>query len=147
MSLANPDGVPVVCVGCAWKGMSVKCDLGKSDGKNSWKLTCPECGEEVWVEEFLKKAEKYACERVPLQTLIEQSMRKIVNDGEHTNLLDDLWAFLCDCENLTKRARQVALTAASRNFHEGEHRMVRDAKHRMVILGYKPSSQEAKCLP
>jgi hypothetical protein len=49
------NGVLVICVGCAWRGLSAKCNLGKSDGKNSWKLTCPECGEDVWVEEFLEK--------------------------------------------------------------------------------------------
>jgi len=55
-------------------------------------------------------------------------------------ILDDLWWFLCDCENAGDRTRKTALTVANQNHGEGEYRLARDVKYYMVILGYKPSS-------
>jgi hypothetical protein len=63
--------------------------------------------------------------------------RREIND----QLLNDLWSFLCDCEKAGDRTRRTALTEASQAHGEGVYRMARDAKHRMVILEYKPSSQ------
>ena len=57
-----------------------------------------------------------------------------------TRLLDDLWSFLCDCENAGDRTRKTALEVFNQGHGEGEYRLARDIKHRMVILGYKPSS-------
>ena len=56
------------------------------------------------------------------------------------DLLDDLWSLLCDCENAGYRTSRTALTVASQHHGEGEYRLARDVKHRMIILGYKPSS-------
>lgn len=64
--------------------------------------------------------------------------RREIND----QLLDDLWSFLCDCEKAGDRTRHTALTEASQAHGEGAYRMARDVKERMVILGYKPSSND-----
>lgn len=70
-------------------------------------------------------------------------MRKEQEDrGMNAQLLDDLWSFLIDCEKAGDRTRRTALTEASQAHGEGAYRMARDVKERMVILGYKPSSQK-----
>jgi hypothetical protein len=61
-------------------------------------------------------------------------------DVSSTRLLDDLWSFLCDCENAGDRTRRTALRLENIHHGEGEYQLAREVKHRMVILGYKPSS-------
>jgi hypothetical protein len=63
-----------------------------------------------------------------------------VPPGKEAKMLDDLWSFLCDCENAEDRTRRTALTVASQNHGDGEYRLARDVKYRMVILGYKPAN-------
>ena len=55
-------------------------------------------------------------------------------------LLDNLWLFLCNCETACDRTRHTALTDTSQAYGEAEYRLAREIKHRMVLLGYKPSS-------
>jgi hypothetical protein len=55
-------------------------------------------------------------------------------------VLDALWSFLCDCEAAGDRTRRTALRLENIHHGEGEYQLARDVKHRMVILGYKPSA-------
>jgi hypothetical protein len=59
-------------------------------------------------------------------------------------MLDALWAFLCDCENAGDRTRKTARETFNQGCGEGEYRLARDVKHRMVILGYKPSNNSVR---